>query len=124
MKNEVKYVNSINEFTQQELVDYYYQVVYEVIEDRYEESDYTKTVNLCFLQQRLIDILIDIRKTLDSVIFNDNETLMELLNLFTDVKTIITSITYDIKYNDYETDYLNQIRRLNNKTYIIQKGGE
>lgn len=124
MKNEVKYVNSINEFTQQELVDYYYQVVYEVIEDRFEESDYTKTVDLIFLQQRLIDILIDMRKTIDSVDFKDKDSLLELLNLFTDVKTIITSISYDIKYDDYETDYLNQIRRLNNKTYIIQKGGE
>lgn len=121
----IKQFQLSRELTNNELVEFYAQVIVEVIED-YENED-SVAIDYVLMQDALISIMLDIRASISFNRFSYNDDSFDkICNMLGKLATIIHSISINLYHNNIEgleiADSFNNF--LSRNTIYIMKGGE
>lgn len=118
-------IQMMSQLSNDELVEFYAQIISEVIED-YDKDD-SEAINYIFMQDAFISIMLDIRASIShNQIDYDSESFDKICNMIGTLISIIHSISIKLYHHTIEdynvresfNDFLSK-----NKIYIL-KGGE
>lgn len=121
----LKQIQMMQQLSNDELVEFYAQIISEVIEE-YDKDD-SEALNYIFMQDAFISIILDIRASLShGQIDYNSESFDKMCNMIGLLTSIIHSISIKLYHHTIEdynvsesfNDFLS-----NNKIYIL-KGGE
>lgn len=118
--SSVKHINTMFELNNEELLEYYLQIINELFEDWEENKDATTLIGI---QTSLFDISQDLRFSFSQYKFGNCKD--KAYELMWAIKRCIESISIDLYYRSFNDSNYVDYFDINTTTYIVGKeGGE